>query len=167
MAGGHDGMKSLVHGGAGQVVHGGINDAKVFLFTGFEVQHLANTNSRVTHQRAARFNHEFFVAKTGGIYFCQQLLPQRISVRWGVVVVVDAQTAPKIDVLQRNTCRFNGADQFQHAVHCLQIRRGVGDLRANVAINTDHFQTRQRYGVLVNAQGILVRHTKFIAFQTG
>ena len=72
------------------------------------------------------------------INFGQQLLPQLIGCRRLVVVVVDPQAATKIDVSNRYADRFNRINQVKHAVHGVQVRRYLGDLRANVAVNAHH-----------------------------
>ena len=47
---GHDLVVGLVHGRAWQVVHGGVDDAKVFLFAGLQVQHLGQADAGIAHQ---------------------------------------------------------------------------------------------------------------------
>ena len=91
-------MKRLVHGWAGQVIHGRVDDAKVFLLAGFEVKHFGQAHASVADQRAARFNHQLFIAKTLYVDLLKQLLPQHVGLWWGVVVVVDAQATAKINV---------------------------------------------------------------------
>ena len=105
-------MKRLVHRWAGQVVHGSINDAKVFLLAGFEVQHLSYAHTGIADQRAARLNHQFFACKAMGINFGQQLLPQGIGFGRHVAFVVNAQASTKIDVCNRYASCFNAGDQL-------------------------------------------------------
>ena len=48
--GGHDCVKSLVHRRPGQVVHGGVDDAKILLLAGFDVEHFCQAKAGVTYQ---------------------------------------------------------------------------------------------------------------------
>ena len=43
-------VKSLVHGRAGQIVHGGVDDTKILLLAGFDIQHLGQAHACVAHQ---------------------------------------------------------------------------------------------------------------------
>ena len=49
----------------------------------------------------------------------------------------------------------------------VQVGRGLGDLRADVAVDADHLQARQRGGALVGAQRALVRDAELVALQAG
>ena len=121
-------MERLVHGRAGQVVHGCIDDAEVLLLAGLEVQHFGEADAGVAHQRTAGFNHQLAVAKTTRVEFGQQPRPQGIGLGWHVAVVVDAQSAAKVDVVDGHPCGFNRFDQVQDAVHRVEVRGFFGDL---------------------------------------
>ena len=129
---GHDGVKGLVHGRPRQVVHGGVNNAKAFLLARLEVQHLGHAHTCIANQRAPRLNHQFFTGETMRVNFGQQKLPQRISCGGRLIVavnvVLNSQTATKINVLNWYACRFNAGHQLKHLVHRVQIRLGGGDL---------------------------------------
>ena len=66
-----------------------------------------------------------------------------------------------------NACGFNGIDQIQHAVHRVEVGRGLSDLRTDVAINALHLKPRQAGGALVGGQSAFVRHAKLVAFEAG
>ena len=53
----------------------------------------------------------------------QQLRPQRIGRGRRVAVVVDAQAAAEVDVLQRDAGRLDRLDQVEHAVHRVEVGR--------------------------------------------
>ena len=113
----HDLVKGLVHGRARQVVHGRIDDAKVFLLAGFHEDHVGQAHAGIAHQRAARLDHQLTIAKAAGVELGQQRMPERIG-RWRcVAVVVDAQATTKVDVMNGNACRFHFGHQIQDAVH--------------------------------------------------
>ena len=82
-------------------------------------------------------------------------------------MVVDAQPAAKIDMGQRDAGRLNRGDQVKHPVHRVQIRRHLGDLRADMAIDADHLQPRKRSRMLVDAQRVFMRDAKLVALQAG
>ena len=104
---------------------------------------------------------------TTGIQLGQQLGPQGIGLRRCVAVVVDAQATTKINVVNGNARRLDVAHQIQNAVHRVQVGRGFGDLRANVAVDADHLQARQAGGMAVGAQGVFMGDAKFVALQSG
>ena len=158
-------MKGLVHGRSWQIVHGGINDAKVFLLTRFHKHHLRQTHASIAHQRATWFNHELFVAIAARIQFGQQLLPQLVGRGGRVAVVVDAQATAKINVVDGNAGRFNVVHQVQHAVHGVEVGRYIGNLRTNVAVNAHDLQAGQCGGTLVGLKRVFMGHPKFVALQ--
>ena len=90
-------------------------------------------------------------------------MPQLIGSRRCIAVVVDAQATAKVDVVNGNACSLNFGHQIQDAVHGIEVRRGFGNLGANVAVNAHHFQTRQGRSALIGLERMLVRHTKLIA----
>ena len=65
----HYRVKGLVQSGPGQVVHGCINDAKVFFLAWLDVEHLADAHTGIAHQRPARLDHEFFMAMAALVNF--------------------------------------------------------------------------------------------------
>ena len=58
----HDLVKGLVHGGSGEIVHGGINDAKVLVFSQLQVLHLRDTHASVSNQRASWLDNDLPLA---------------------------------------------------------------------------------------------------------
>ena len=160
-------MKGLVHRRTGQVVHGRVDDAKVLLFAGLQIQHLGQAHTRVAHQRAAGFDHQLALAVTPGVELGQQLRPQRIGLGRRVAVVVDAQAAAKVNVVDGDARRFDLGHQVQHAVHGVQIGGAVGDLRADVAVDAHHLQAGQAGRVTVGAQRVFVCNAEFVAFEAG
>ena len=121
-------VKRLVHGRTRQVVHGGVNDAKVFLLAGFQVKHFGQAHTGIAHQRTPGLNHQAALAKTALIQAGQQLRPQRIGRRWRVAVVIDAQAAAKVEVGDGHTRGFDGLHQVQHFVEGVEVRPCTGDL---------------------------------------
>jgi hypothetical protein len=88
-------------------------------------------------------------AKAARIQPREQAGPQRIRLGRCVAVVVDAQAAAEVDVVDGDACSLDRLHQVQHAVHGVQVRCVVGDLRADVAIDADHTQSGQRRSALV------------------
>ena len=68
-------MVGLVERWAGQVVHGGINNAKAFVTAGLEVEHLGEADPGIADQRAARLDHQVALAIAPCIKFGQQRSP--------------------------------------------------------------------------------------------
>src|SRR5690606_28020372 len=116
-----DGVKRLVHGRPRQVVHGRVDDAEVLFFAGLEVKHLAHAQPGVADQRSSRLQHELAVAKTACIDFGQKLLPQCVCGGWCVVVVVDAQSTAKINMVNGDAGCFDLLDQVEQLVCSVQI----------------------------------------------
>ena len=115
-------VKGLVHRRSRQVVHGGIDDAEVLLLAGLEVQHLGHADARIADQRAARFDHELAVAEAARVELARTACCHSASAAGGcVAVVVDAQAAAEVDVVQRNAGRLDRLHQVEDAVHA---RRG-------------------------------------------
>ena len=50
--------------------------------------------------------------------------------------------------------RLHRFDQVEHAVHRIQVRRLVGDLRADVAVDAHHLQPGQAGGAPIGGQGL-------------
>ena len=82
-------------------------------------------------------------------------------------MVVDAQATAKVNVRNGDARCLNRFYQVKHPVHRVQVGRTFGDLRANVAINPDNSQARQRCRVFVDAQGLLMRYAKFVGLHAG
>ena len=121
-------MKRLVHGRTRQVVHGSVNDAKVFLLARLQIKHFGQAHTGIAHQRTPRFDHQATPPKTTRVYAGQQLRPQRIGSRWRVAVVIDAQAAAKVEVGDGHTRGFDGLHQVQHFVEGVEVRPCTGDL---------------------------------------
>ncbi len=60
---------------------------------------------------------------------------------------------------------LDGGDQVQHAVHRVQVRRGFGDLRADVAVDAGDLQAGQRCRMPVNPYSVFMRHAELVALQ--
>ena len=105
------------------------------------------------------------MAKTPFVQTRQQSRPQDIGCRWGVTVVIDAQAAAKVQVVDGDACGLDLLNQIQHLVQSVQVRFAGGDLRTDVAVDAHHFQARQRRSVLVGLQGALMRHAEFVALE--
>ena len=137
------------------------------MLAGFDELHFAHTHACVAYQRATGLDHQLPLAETAFIQAGQQFGPQRIGGRRGVAVVVDAQAAAEIQVVNRYASSFDQLDQIQHFVQRIHVRAGGGDLRADMAINAHDFQPGQRGGMLVSLQSTFVRDAKFVALEAG
>ena len=93
------------------------------------------------------------------------MLPQGIGGGWRIAVVINAQTTPKVNVVNGNACRFNVDHQIKNAVHGVQIRRGFCNLRADVAIDAHHGQAWQGSCAFVSFNSPFVRNAKFVALE--
>ena len=162
-----DPVKGLVHRRARQVIHRGVHNAEILLFAGLEIQHLGDTHASIADQRAPGFDHQFALPEAARVQLGQQLCQQGIGRRWIVAVVVDAQSATQVDVVELNPRYFDGCYQIQHPVHGVQVWGAIGDLGADVAVNAHNAQTRQLRRALVGRQCVLMGHTKFVALEPG
>ena len=107
------------------------------------------------------------VAKTAGINLRKELLPQCIGGGRGVAVVVDAQPATKVDVVDGNTGRLDLLDEIKQAVGSVQVRCHFGDLGADVEIDAHHLEAGEGSGALVGGQSTFMGHAKLVALESG
>ena len=70
-------------------------------------------------------------------------------------------------MLKHRAASLDAGDQVEHAVHGVQVGFGLCDLRSDVAVNSNDTQTTQAAGMPVDAQRVLMRHAKLVAFETG
>ena len=160
-------MEGLVHGRAGQVVHGRVHDTEVLLLSGLHVQHLSHAHACVTHQGASGLNHELPLAEATCVELGEQLVPQGVGSRRRVSVVVDTQAAAEVDMVNGDACGFNRLHQIQHAVHGVEVGRFFRDLGADVAVDTHDLQAGQRGSPLVGQQRAFVGDAEFVTFEAG
>jgi hypothetical protein len=93
--------------------------------------------------------------------------PQGISLRRRVAVVIDAQSATEIDVLDRDAGGFDGIHKVQHAIHGVEVGRSSSVICEPI---WQSMPTTRRPGRRLRAgrcQGAFVRDAKFVAFEAG
>ena len=61
-----------------------------------------------------------------------------------LVGVGDAEAAAEVEVVDPQAVRLDRLDQVQQAVERVEVRLGLGDLRADVAVDADHLEAGQR-----------------------
>ena len=164
---GHDGVPGLVHGGARQIVHGGIDDAEVFFCAGLEVEHFAHANAGVAHEGSTRLQQDFALPHAARIQTFQHAVQQLVDGGRCLVVVGNAQPTAQVDVVQGDACGLHLLHQIQQAFHGFQIGGGLGHLRADMAVDTDDLQAGQTSRVLISSQHIGVGNAEFVAGQAG
>ncbi|MCY1382011.1 hypothetical protein D9M69_699870 [compost metagenome] len=69
--------------------------------------------------------------------------------------------------MDRHAGGLDGFHQVEHAVAGVQVGRGFGDLRADVAVDADHLEARQPGGVLVGLHRAVVRDAELVALEAG
>ena len=84
-----------------------------------------------------------------------------------LVVVGNAQPTAQVDVVQGDACGLHLLHQIQQAFHGFQIGGGLGNLRTDMAVDTDDLQAGQTRRVLVSGQHLGVGNAKFVAGQAG
>ena len=97
----------------------------------------------------------------------QQQLAQRVGGGGRFIGVGNAQAAAQVNLAQRHAGGLDGFEQIEHALQRVQIRRGLGDLRADVAADACHAQPRQRSGQLAGGQGVIVGDAELVVAQAG
>src|SRR5207244_829496 len=92
---------------------------------------------------------------------------QRIG-GWGLFVgVANPQAAAQIEVVQANAVRLHRFHEIEHAVQCVEVGPGLGDLRADVAVDADDLDACEGDGVPIDVDGALVRDAELVAFEAG
>ena len=117
---------------------------KFFSSPGLRVEHLGHADAGVADERAARLDDELAARRSRARRDARAVPPQHIGFGRRVAVVVDAQAAAEVQVVQRDAGRFDGLDQVEHALQRFEVGRGFGDLRADVAVDADHLQPGER-----------------------
>ena len=70
-------------------------------------------------------------------------------------------------MLNRDAGRLHRVDQVEHAVHGLKIGFGLGDLRANMAVDARHPYAGQGSGMHIGGQHPLVGNAELVVFEAG
>ena len=83
----HNFVKSFVHGRSWQIVHGGIDDAKVFLLTRLQVLHFRDANTRIAHQGASRLGNDLALPVASLVQNFEELTPHVLGA-WGMFCFV-------------------------------------------------------------------------------
>ena len=137
------------------------------MFAVLEVERLGQAHACVADQGAARLDDEAALAVAALIQPRQQLLAQRLGVGRGFIRIGNAQAAAHVQMADGDAGRFQGLDEFEHAIERIEIGGGFGDLRADVAVRADDAQPGQGGGALIGGQGLIVGDAEFVALQPG
>ena len=133
-----------------------------------ERQHLAEQHARGAHQRTAGLEQDLAVAVTTRIDARQQRHHQHIGRGRRLVGVGDAQPAADVDVMnRRDAIGFDRLHQVEQAIERVEVRAGVGDLRADVAVDADNLEARQACRAPVHRERLVVRNAELVALQPG
>ena len=144
---GHDGMKGFVHGWARQIVHGSVDDAKVFLLSGFHVLYGAQAHPCIAHQGASGLDHDLSLPKASRIEHRPECFPKEVGVWRRFIFVLNPQASAKIQVMDGHAVGLDLFDQIEHPVQRIDIGLGGGDLGANVAIDAFDAKALQHFCV--------------------
>jgi len=71
-----------------------------------------------------------------------------------LVAVAHAETAAKVEVANADAAHGQAIDQRQQAIQCIEEGRQGGQLRADMAVDANHFQVAQFVGARIHRFGI-------------
>ncbi len=157
----------LVHRRAGQVVHGRIDDAEVLGRAGLEEFDPRQQQAGIADQRAAGLEQHGAVTEAALLDAVQQRAGEGGDVRRRLVGIGDAQAAAHIDVRQADAFGVEPGHHVEHFVDRVQVRRDLGDLRTDMAVDADHAQVRHGRGRAVGRQDFIERDAELVALQAG
>ena len=125
---------------AHQVVHRRVDDGETLAIAGLEELDAGQQQAGVADQAAAGFEYHFEAA-------AGQLVEQRVQVGSHsrlhlVVLVLDAETAAEVKVVNPDAFRGQLVYKGQNALERLDERRWVEQLRADMAVDAGHFDVR-------------------------
>ena len=88
--------------------------------------------------------------------------------RWRrLALVLDAQAAAEVEVFDGDALGLDRLDQIEQPLQRVQVGFDLRDLRADVAIDADHAQPRQRGGAAVGGQRLVVGDAELVVLQPG
>ena len=91
----------------------------------------------------------------------------RAQIRHIFILVNNADTAAQVQVFQHNAFVCQLVDQGQDTFAGFDKRAEVGQLRADMAVDTDNFQMALSGSMTIGLKRIGIGNTKFIGFQAG
>lgn len=138
-----------------------------FLAAPGEEFHPRQQQAGVADQRAAGLEQHGAVAEAALLDAVQQRAREGRDVRRRLVGIGDAQAAAHVDVRQADAFGVQPRHHVEHLVDRVQVRRDLGDLRADVAVDADHAQVRHGRGRAVGRQNFLECDAELVALQPG
>ena len=97
----------------------------------------------------------------------EQARDQRAGIGRRLVAIGDAQAAADVDVRERHAVGLDALDQVEEAIDRVDVRPGIDDLRADVAIDAGHFDSRQARGARERGRRVLVGDAELVGAQAG
>src|SRR5437879_8282287 len=134
------------------------------LFRSLEIFDASEQEPGVSDKRAAGFkqNSQLALAKALKQAF------QVILHCWGrFVAITDAEPAAQIEMLQMHACGVQGVDKFEHFLKRGEERLDVGNLRADMDIDSDDSKFRQLRRLAVKRERCVVGDAEFAFTQAG
>ena len=98
---------------------------------------------------------------------CSSRVTSTSALRRRFGVVLDAQPAADVDVVDRDARGFHGLDQVEQAVERVEIGFHLRDLRADVAIDAHHLQPGQAGRAAVAGHRLVMRDAELVVLQAG
>lgn len=154
----------LIQRRADQVVHRRVDDGEVFMFGVLEVLDLRQQHAGIGDDETARLEHQRQVTSVQALAHSLDV----VGSQWRLfIAIAHAQTTTEIDVAQVNAAVAQTVDQIQQAIERIKERWQGGQLRTDVAVDTDHFQVRQMRGAHVHVFGVGDGDAELVLFETG
>ncbi len=97
----------------------------------------------------------------------EQSRDEDARVRRRLVAVGDAEAAADVDVAEPDAVRLDRLDQVEQAVERVDVRAGVDDLRADVAVDADHLDGRQLRRARERGTRVAVGDAELVGAQSG
>ena len=88
--------------------------------------------------------------------------------RWRLLVGVgDCQSTAEVEVLDAQAACLHGIDKIEQPVQCVEVRAGLRDLGADVAVDAHDVQPRKCSCPKIGGDGALMRDAELVGLQAG
>jgi len=154
----------LVQRRTDQVVHRCIDDGEILVRGVLEILHAGQQQAGVGDDGAARLEHQRQATAFDALAHGLDVVTGQ---RWLFVAIAHPETAAQVQVTDLDAARGEPIDQRQQAVEGIEEGRQAGQLRADVAVDADHFQVRQLGRAGVDRLGVVDIDAELVLFQPG
>ena len=154
----------MVETGTNQVIHAGINDDKLLRLPFLGIQHLADHDPGIAHQRAPGFHNQNtpqipdLIQHRPGIFRRQRRL---------FIIIPDAQSAADIQIMDIHLQSPQFLNQQFYPFHGISERAHLGQLRANVTVDADNPDMGQPGSTLIKGNRPGNGNAEFIGTESG